>query len=162
MKKTLVIVADLGNFKAYYWDADPFHSHPRLEMINSFEVIEARGKRANTLTTMEKGSTKQASHSKMSATGSDGEQHNMHLEKRRRVIRETACLIADFLKDRQVERCFMAAPEQINHQLVDSIAPDLRRKIEKNLVLNLTQVDKGEIIDHFADHRAFSQPQPSR
>ena len=157
MKKTLAITADLGNFNVYLWETASFHRAPRLELINAFENTEAHGQRANTLTVLEKKSAQKASPQHTSSVGSDGEQHHMQLEKRRRLIREMACRIADFLKDPDVERCFLAVSREINHQLVESIAPDLRGKIEKNLALNLTRLDVPEIIEHFSDHAVHSR-----
>src|SRR5689334_16024984 len=89
MKRTLVIVADLGNFNVYQWESAPRDSKPHLELINAFENVEAHAKRPNTATVMEKSSAQKVHNPRMSATGSDGEQHNMQLEKRRRLVRET-------------------------------------------------------------------------
>src|SRR5262249_14730989 len=109
MKRTVVIVADLGNFRAFEWDGSEFHSTPRLELIDDFETAEARGIRGNTLTVIERRSAKGASSEKVSATGSDGEQHNMELEKRRRLIRQMADRVTDLLRPKNIERCFFAA-----------------------------------------------------
>ena len=157
MKKTIAVIADLGNFHVYEWHNDPFQSTPRLELINAYEATDARGKRANTLQIMEKRSAQHGNNPRVSATASDGEQHNMELEKRKRLIREMACRIADFLKEDEVERCFLAVPSEINHQLVESIAPDLRCKIEKNVARDLTRVGPVAIVDHFADRAVHSR-----
>src|SRR5439155_15383391 len=54
MKPALVVVADLGNFKAYHWDGNELHSTPRLELIDAFETVDARSKRIrNTMTVLE-------------------------------------------------------------------------------------------------------------
>ena|SRR2546423_1109980 len=141
MKRTLVIVADLGNFRAFAWDGDAFHSTPRLELVDDFETVDARGMRGNTLTV----------HERRSATGnpSDGEQHNMELEKRRRLVRQMAERITDLLRLNDVDRCFLAAPAEINHQLLEHLGSDVRAKISKNLPLDLTRLDKAQLIDHF-------------
>src|ERR1043166_2490644 len=114
MKKTLAITADLGNFNVYLWEDQPFHRSPRLELINAFEFTEAHAKRANTLTVLEKKSPQKAPSPHTSSVGSDGEQHRMQLEKRRRLVREQACRIADLLKDPDVDRCFLAVSREIN------------------------------------------------
>jgi len=156
MKRTILIIADLGNFDVYQCDDDPLHSGVQLELINAFETMDARGKRANTLTPMEKRSARQANNPRLDATGSDGEQHNMQLEKQKRLIRQMACRIADHLKDDEVERCFLAIPQEINNRVIESIAPDLREKIEKNVPRDLTHLRKGEIIRHFAGRPVHS------
>jgi len=151
MKRTLVIVADLGNFKAYQWDGDQSHSTPRLELIESFEGVDAHSKRANTLTVLEGRSAKGGSNPKITGTGSDGEQHHMQNEKRRRLVRQTAERITDLLTLNDVERCFLAASEQINRQVIEEIPAGIRPKIEKNLPLDLTMLNKSELISHFFD-----------
>src|SRR5436190_7724542 len=113
MKRTLLIVADLGNFRAFEWDGNEFHSTPRLELVDDFETVEARGIGRNTLTVIEHRSAKSPGNEKTATTGSDGEQHNMQLEKRRRLIRQMAERVTDLLRLKDVERCFFAAPGEI-------------------------------------------------
>ena len=150
MKPTLLVVADLGNFKAYRWDGDELHSTPRLELVDAFEAVDARYKRVrNTLTVLEGRSAKGGSNPKLAGAGSDGEQHNMHLEKRRRLVRQMVDGLTALLKPKEIERCFFAAPQEINEQIVNHIPPAVRQKIEKNLVLDLTKLDKPALIDHF-------------
>jgi hypothetical protein len=154
MKRTLVIVADLGNFKAYQWDGNPAHSTPRLELIEAFESVDAHSKRANTLTVLEGRSARGGSNQKVSGPASDGEQHNMQNEKRRRLVRQTAEHIGHLLRLNDVDRCFMAAPEEINRQVIQEVPADVRPKIEKNLPLDLTMLKKSELISHFFDKAA--------
>ena len=150
MRSTLVVVADLGNFKAYYWDGNELHSTPRLELVEAFEAVDARSKRVrNTLTVLERRSANGGSNPKLPGAGSDGEQHNMHLEKRRRLVRQMADGLTGLLRPEKIERCFFAAPQEVNQQIVDHIPADVRRKIEKNLALDLTKLDKSTLIDHF-------------
>ena len=149
MKRTLVIVADLGNFRAFEWDGNEFHSTPRLELIDDFETIEARGMRGNTLTVHERPSGNGSRTEQSIGAGSDGEQHNMELEKRRRLVRQMADRATELLRPKSVERCFFAAPSEINQQIVGHVGLDVRWKIEKNLALNLTRLDKSQLIDHF-------------
>ena len=113
MKPALVVVADLGNFKAYHWDGNELHSTPRLELIDAFETVDARSKRIrNTMTVLEGRSANGGSNPKLAGAGSDGEQHNMHLEKRRRLVRQMAEGLTALLKPKQIERCFFAAPQE--------------------------------------------------
>src|SRR2546430_4247135 len=85
MKPTLVVVADLGNFRAYHWDGDELHSTPRLELVDAFETVDARSKRVrNTLTVLEGRSANGGSNPKLAGAGSEGGQHKMDLEKQSR------------------------------------------------------------------------------
>jgi hypothetical protein len=85
----------------------------------------------------------------MAGTASDGEQHNMQNEKRRRLVRQMAEHINDLVRRKGVDRCFLAAPQEIHRQLLDEIAPDIRTRMEKSLPLDLTMLDKSELIRHF-------------
>jgi hypothetical protein len=149
MKQTLIILADLGNFKAYQWDGAQFQSTPRLELIEASVAVDAHSKRANTLTVLEGRSAKGGSNSAMAGRASDGEQHNMQNEKRRRSVRQMAEHIDDLVRRKGVDRCFLAAPHEIHRQLLDEISPDARRRMEKSLPLDLTMLDKSELIRHF-------------
>ena len=148
MKRTLVIVADLGNFKAYKWDGNEFHSTPQLRLIDAFETVDARTKRANTLTVME-GHSANGSNPNTPGAWSDGEQHTMQLEKRRRLVRQLGTHISELLRQRDIERCFLSAPREINDLLVHQIEPASRLKIERNLPLDLTNLNKQDLIPHF-------------
>lgn len=149
MRQTVVIIADLGNFRAYRWDGDQSNSTPSLELVDDFVTLDARTKRANTLTVMEGRSANGGSNSQATGTASDGEQHNMQLEKTRRLIRQIAHRATDLLRLKDVERGFFAAPQEINHQILENIAPDARAKIELNLPIDLTRLPKSEVVGHF-------------
>jgi hypothetical protein len=149
MKRTLVIVADLGNFKAYKWDGNEFHSTPQLRLIDAFETVDARTKRTNTLTVMEGHSASNGSNPKAPGASSDGEQHGMQLEKRRRLVRQLGTHISELLSQRDIERCFLSAPREINDLLVHQIEPASRLKIERNLPLDLTNLNTQDLIPHF-------------
>jgi hypothetical protein len=44
----------------------------------------------------------------------------------------------------------LAAPSEINAQLMDALHPGARAKIERNLTCDLTRLGKAAIMDHFA------------
>jgi Protein required for attachment to host cells len=148
MKNTLIIVADLGTFKAYITDEDEMHSSPRLQLLESTENGEAHAKRGNTLTVMEGKSGKNHGQQAMSANASDGEQHNMHLEKRRRSVHGIAQQTRHWLARHEAARCFIAAPEEILEQVLSHLGPD-RARVRKALPLDLTRVDKPGLVEHF-------------
>src|SRR5438309_690777 len=50
MNNKLVVVTDLGSFKAYKLETNNQHSTPRLELIEEFSLVDAHGKMIDRLT----------------------------------------------------------------------------------------------------------------
>ncbi len=149
MKRTMIVVADLGTFKSFSLEEDSTTRTPRLTPITTEDFPEALGKRRNTLTVMEGRSAKNHSNPSSNASTSDGEQHNMELEKRRRSIKKLASNIDRLLSPDKEARCFLAAPKEILQQLLDELLPATRNRLDKALPLDLTRTDKSCLLDHF-------------
>ena len=62
------------------------------------------------------------------SAASDGEQHNMELEKRKRLIKQLAQALEKLLDQDQVEKRFLAAPAEIHRQFLNELGRDARRK----------------------------------
>src|ERR1041384_2924406 len=86
MKKQLLIVTDLGSFKAYIVDHSRLHSTARLEMIEHFNPEWPRLKMADKLRHLAGRYRAQAGR----GGASIGERHNIKLEERKRLIRQLA------------------------------------------------------------------------
>ena len=149
MKRTMIVVADLGTFKTFSLEEDSATRSPRLQPIAAEDFPDAFAKRSNTLTVMEGRSAKSPSNSRTNATASDGEQHNMHLEKRRRSIKKMAANIDQLLAREKDARCFIAAPKDVLQPLLDELPAGVRQRIDRTLPLDLTRTDKSELMDHF-------------
>ena len=80
---------------------------------------------------------------------SDGERHNIELEQRKRLVRDLARRLNSLARNKEVERCFLAASREINHQLVEELEPQVRAKIEKNLTADLTKLERADILQRF-------------
>ena len=79
----------------------------------------------------------------------DGERHNIELEARRRLVRQLAQRLNTLARGQEIERCFLAASKEINHQLLEELDPHLRAKIEKNIPADLTKLERAEILRRF-------------
>src|ERR1043165_5295517 len=86
--KTLVVLADQGHFKAFNLDEIPGTRTPRLEMVEEFDNVEAHGRLVDKVSDL----SGRFSRGQASPTGgmSDGERHNIDLEKRKRLTRQLA------------------------------------------------------------------------
>ncbi len=148
MKNTLIVVADLEQLKAYRVDADPFHSNPRLELIEQFNTGAAR-KLVEEATDLA-GRFPRVSIASESIGGmSAGERHNIELEKRKRCLKQLAGRINALVKDREVDRCFFACSREINNAVLQELHPDVRAKIEIDLPSDLTKVSRSDLLGHF-------------
>jgi hypothetical protein len=80
---------------------------------------------------------------------SNGERHNMHLEQRRRLIKQLAQRMNELLGNGQFDECYFAAHSEINNQFLEALEHSVRGKISRNIPSNLTRLPKAELIDHF-------------
>ena len=148
MKNKLVVVTDLGMFKAYRMEKDALSSSPRLELLEDFEtVVESR---ISDQVTDQAGQFHKGSGSPvLSGEHSNGERHNIRLEQERRVIKQLAEKLAAFLRRDDVEGCYFAANSEINRRILDQLHPEMRSKIQKNVASDLTKIDKSNLLKHF-------------
>lgn len=145
MKNKLVVVTDLGSFKAFRVEESEFNSTPRLEKIQEFDTVTGH-ERIQDITTDAAGRfPRGTATSEMSA----GERHNIELEQRRRLVKQLASTIGDLIRQDHFEDCYVAASKEIHKQLLDELPSEVRSKITKDIASNLTKVDKNDLLKHF-------------
>lgn len=144
MKNIVIVVTDLGNFKAYKLEKTNLNT-PRLELMQ--ESLAGNGKIADKV-------SDQAGryHNGMNAKWATpwGEPHNIELEDRKRRVRLVAQELDAMLRDSKVDGCWLAASKEINHQLLAELGSQSRAKILKNIPCDLTRTDKSQLLSHFA------------
>ena len=149
MTKKLLVVADLGHLKAYRLEESERFSKPRLQLLEQWQT--------NVPNHLSQEVTDQAGqYRKGSVAGgpsdlSDGEEHNLDLERRRRALKSLAGHISELLGREDVESCYFAAGSEINQAIINALDPRVRSRIEKNLPLNLTKLNPAEVIAHFCE-----------
>ena len=156
MKNTLLVVADLRGFKAFRVDnnqngvlTEPrFKRTPRLEFVEEFHNADAHGRLVDKVSDLS-GRFPRGTGLKAGGAMSDGERHNIELEARKRLIRQLAHRMNALARSQDVERCFLAASKEINHQLIEELEPGVRAKIEKNVPSDLMKVERAEILTYF-------------
>ena len=146
MNNKLVVVTDLGSFKAYKLEANSLHSTPRLELIEEFNLVDAHGKLSNQLT-----DSAGRYHAPVMGKWATpwGERHNIELERKRRLIKQVAHALNDLLHRNGPDGCYLAASKEINHQILAELPRHARAKIEKIIPCDLTKADKTELLRHF-------------
>lgn len=145
MKNTLVIVADLGLFKAYKLERTD-HQTPRLELIEELESVDAHGKLVDKVT--DQAGRWRVPTARMAM--SYGERQKIDLENRRRLVRQLAEHISRSIRGERAGECYLSVNKEIHKQLLDELEADVRGKVVKILPLDLTKAGKAELLDHFA------------
>ena len=149
MKNTLVVVADLGCFKAFRLETHHPNQTPHLELVEEFNSTDAHNKLVDKVTDLAGRFPHSAGAANTRGARSDGERHNIELESRKRLVRELAQRLNTLVRSKEVERCLLAASREINHQLLEELEPPVRAKIEKNVHADLTKLERAEILQHF-------------
>ena len=145
MKKQLLIVTDLGSFKAYAVDKSHLHSTARLELIEHFNPEQPQRKMADKLSDL--AGRYRAAGGKASTPF--GERHNIKLEERKRLIRQLAKRLNVLIGDGDVDSCYLAASKGIDQQILGALSPVAHAKIKRNLPVDLIKTSKEKLLGYF-------------
>ena|SRR5438128_11333484 len=145
MKKQLLIVMDLGSFKAYTVDNSPLNTTPRLELIEHFTPEEPHRKIADKLSDLA------GRYRAPGAKGGSpwGDRHNLELEERKRLVRQLARRLNALMGGRDVDFCCFAASREINQQILDALSPAAQAKIKRRLTADLVKASKETLLGCF-------------
>ena len=149
MKNKLVIVTDLGCFRAYRVDRSAGARSPRLKLIEEFTPENAHARLSEIVTDGAGRFPKGAGPQNVSGDMSSGERNDLVLEERRRLIKQVAARLEAQLAADDVESCRFAAASEINRQILDEVSPRARGKIAANVAGNLVKTDKSELLQRF-------------
>jgi hypothetical protein len=150
MIKTVLVTADLGHLKAYRLlqrDGEP--GRPRIEIIQS-ETTDATSHLSEVVTD-QAGQFRKGSFPAGPAERSDGEPHNLTLERRRRALKVIARDISRLVAREKPQEWCLAAGKDINQQLVEALDRNVRAKLKENVPANLTKLGSAQMLSHFGD-----------
>lgn len=145
--KKIIIVVDLGHFKAYRISRGAMES-PKIELIGSYDNIEAHGRMSDKLSDAA-GKFGMSGGKGGAATGS-GEAHNLGLETQKRQVKMIANDIAALIKGEHCKKWGLAASKTINAQIIENLEPGIKAGLDKNIAADLTGMSKTEILKHFS------------
>ena len=149
MNNTLVVVADFGCFKAYRLENHQPNKSPRLQLVQEYTNADAHEKLVDRVSDLAGRFPRRTGVPRTTGAMSDGERHNIELESRKRQVRQLAQRLNVLVRGSDVERCLLAASREINRQLLDELEAHVRTKIAKNVVADLTKLERTEILQHF-------------
>ena len=145
MKNIVVVVTDLGNFKAYKLEKTPLNT-PRLVLMEEFLPVDGHGKILDKVSD-QAGRYHSGTHGKWGSPW--GEPHNIELEQRKRVIRQIAGELENVLTADGVEGCYFAAAKETHNQILDTLSKSAREKIIKDIPADFTKIEKSELLERF-------------
>jgi hypothetical protein len=151
MKDKLIIVVDLGLLKAYRIDVTPQKTR-RLEQLQEI-VLEEAHTRLKDRVTDSSGRHRAPTQKNHSAPMTDD--HNLKLEEKRRLIRKIAGQITDLIQHNAKNGCWLAAPKEINLQLLNELRPAIRQRIQKCVPCDFTKLSPPKVLEHFLDRAAL-------
>jgi hypothetical protein len=143
---TIIIVVDLGHFKAYRIQESPI-GKSKIQLIESYDSIEAHGKLSDKLS--DKAGRDGMMGGRKGAARGYGEPHSMTLEMEKKMLKLIAKDIKALLSKEKFKTWNFAAPKEINGRIIENLNPNVKAKIGKNIQANLTKFGKADILDHF-------------
>lgn len=141
----IIVVADLGHFKAYGVSKNPLES-PRIELLKSFDAIEAHGKFGDKLTD---DAGRFGLNGGKNGMKGYGEPHSIEQENKRRLIKQIAENISVIIKEGKYKKWHLAASGNINNQIIGNLDPAVKSGMGKNVLSDLTKVHKSELLGYF-------------
>jgi hypothetical protein len=141
----LLIVTDLGVFKAYKVELTPRHT-PRLVPVEDIVLEDARLRVIETVTDM---AGRHSGPTQKNWGAPLGDDHSLKLETKRRLIRQIAGHIQRLIQRTGSDSCWIAAHKEINYQILEELPQAIRARIEKNLPLDLTKATQAELLEQF-------------
>ena len=141
----LIIVVDLGHFKAYRVSKNILES-PRIENLKSYDSIEAHGRMGEKLS--DNAGSFGLLGGKKGVKGY-GEPHNIKLEAKKKLIKNIVGDINSLIKKKKCNEWYLAAGKSLNKQIVDNLDPSVRTKLKKNILSDLTKKHKSELLTCF-------------
>jgi Protein required for attachment to host cells len=141
---TIIIAVDLGHFKAYKVGKTRI-GNSKMQLIESYDSIEAHG---TVLDRIAEGRFRLRGGKVGNAKGY-GEPHNVELEDEKRLIKLVAKDINTILTREKCDGWCLAAPAEINNRILENLQPEVKTKLGKNVICNLTRSRKMEILDRF-------------
>ncbi len=149
MKQTLVVVADLGRFKAFRLVKGMVDSRAHLELLAESRHEELRQRLSEQVTDGAGRFPKGAGPQNVSGDMSFGERHNIRLEQQRRAVESIADELKALLRGGEFDACWLAVSQPIQQQLLAEMECRTKAKLEKILGADLTKAKTPEILPHF-------------
>ena len=153
-KPKLLLVADLGTLKAYRLEFTILQT-PRLEEQETTVLAEGHAKLTALVTDL---AGRRAAPTQKNWGAPLGDDHNLLLENRRRLINHLATQIENAVRQSDCPICWFAAPKEIARQIVDELTPFVRHRIKRLVPCDLTKATPKELVSQFLNPNFWTVP----
>ncbi|QSR88371.1 host attachment protein [Methylacidiphilum caldifontis] len=147
MRLDIIIVADLGQIKAYKITKDELTTNSHAQLIDD-QIIEMGRKKLKDIDTDKQGEFAVVSYP-LTGERSVGERHNEKLEIRRKLICELSKTINLIIKKYNPAAWALSAGSEILPRIIEKLDPATKKTLLKTIPADLTKIDKTEILERF-------------
>jgi hypothetical protein len=141
-------------FKAYRLEFTP-QDTPRLEELEKLVLDEAHTRVVEAVSDV---AGRRGAPAQRNWGAPLGDDHNLQLESRRRLIREIADHLERLIQRSDCPACWLAAPKEILHQILDHLAPAIRNRIKRIISCNLTKAGQEDLLAQFLNPNSWTTP----
>ena len=145
VKNNLLIVTDLGRLQAYKVALTP----KRTPLLEPLEEVVLEGAHRRVIETVTDLAVRHVGPTQKTWGAPIADDHNLKLETRRRLIRRIADHIERLVQRNDFEACWLAAPKEINRQILEELPQAIRASIRKNVPRDLTKAGTKELLEQF-------------
>ena len=144
LENTVVIVADLGELKAYRAEqhegvvGNEMKVSHSLTLVNDESFIEGRKKLGEVMSD----SIGKVGHGTL-------ESPHLQSEREKRTIKDIAADIEAVVAHINPVQLFLAFPKEHNHELLNALGEKSKAVLKKNITSDLVKTDKNKILSHF-------------
>lgn len=144
LENTVVIVADLGELKAYSIEqhegvvGNEMKISHSLSLLNDEVFIEGRKK----IGEMMSDSIGRKGHGTL-------ESPHLQTERENRTLKEIAADIESVVNHTGCGQLFLAFPKEHNNELLEELGQATKAVLKKNITSDLVKTDKNKILSHF-------------
>ncbi len=150
----MLFAADLGTLKAYRLEFTVQHT-PRLEELETAVLEEAHTRVLDKVTDL---AGRRAAPTQKNRGAPLGDEQNLELESKRRLVHQIADHIGRLIQSGDYQTCWLAAPKEISHQILEQLAPPIRNRIKRVIPCDLTKVGPKELADQFLNPNFWTAP----
>lgn len=142
MKPTLLIVTDLGLFKAYRLETTP-RGTPHLTELATIRLEEAHRRLVDSLTDLA-GQRGKPTQKQWGAPTADD--HNLRTEIKRRLVRKIARHVQHLAQHADGDPVWLVAHREISHAIVNELPLATQRRVERVIPVDLVKAPKAKLL----------------
>jgi len=148
LENTLVIVADLGELKAFSIEKhegtvrNEMKSSHSLKLINAESFFKGRKKLGEVL-------SDSAGRVEQGLRHDTLDRPQLMIEREKRNIKEIADDIEEIVKETKPQQLFLAFPKEHNRELINELGEKSKAILTKNVASDLVKIEKDKLLTHF-------------